>query len=321
MNPLARVERILSIEPHDNADTLSVATVLGFGAIIRTGDFQVGDLICFIFPDTVLPSAPWSEPFLKRGSRVKAIKLRGIWSFGIVLPLKTFDLDGATEGTDIADIIGVTKYEPPAPKDMNAKGALPHGIMKTDEDNCRGIRRIPYGSLVDITLKIDGQSATYFYKNGEIGICSRSLEIKEDGNNNYTSVNSKYGILDKLRQYCEAHKVNLAIRGEIYGANVQGFANNPHAKLPLSFAVFSILNLDTLKYTNPGDEHYFINVAKATDLLTVPIIQTQVVLTPELIEYYAKEITQLNGLPFEGVVAKGKDFSCKIINLDYDSKK
>jgi hypothetical protein len=63
----------------------------------------------------------------------------------------------------------------------------------------------------------------------------------------------------------------------------------------------------------------------------VPVINSKVELTPELIELYDEGIISLgytleNGeltdcSPFEGVVIQGCDFSFKIINKHYDSHK
>jgi hypothetical protein len=58
------------------------------------------------------------------------------------------------------------------------------------------INELPYGQSVDVTLKIDGQSATYYCKRvldgkWESGVCSRSLTIKPDVENNYTRIAKK----------------------------------------------------------------------------------------------------------------------------------
>jgi hypothetical protein len=183
---------------------------------------------------------------------------------------------------------------------------------------------------VDVTLKIDGQSATYFCirdENAEsgwrTGICSRSLEIKPECNNNYTIAERKYNILEKLKNYCMYHNVSLALRGEVYGQGIQAFDANPHAKLPLDFAAFSVWNHDTLSYEGPNDPHYYEKVAAATvgGIPTVPMIERQVVLTPELIEKYARGIDKIDGKRFEGVVIKYGKTSFKVINLSYDERK
>jgi hypothetical protein len=39
-------------------------------------------------------------------------------------------------GKDISERIGVTKYEAPQPQQLDAKGPLPFGLGKTDEERC-----------------------------------------------------------------------------------------------------------------------------------------------------------------------------------------
>jgi len=331
---LASIELISNIQPHPNADKLDLAKVLGYTCIIEKGKYKVGDAVVLIQPDTVLPDKPWAEVFKKKGNRTKAIKLRGVWSFGIVMsPYDVCDLSDlkgmllpSNIGKDISERIGVTKYEAPQPQQLDAKGHLPFGLGKTDEERYQNILDLPFGEIVDVTLKIDGQSATYYCRKdretGEwhTGICSRSLEMKPECSNNYTRINIKYDILSKLLNYCSFNDVSLALRGEIFGNNIQGHGNNPHAKMPLDFAAFSVYNFDTFQYENTDDAHNYVNVCNALQLPTVPIIATNI-LTPELIKHYAEDISEIDGKPFEGVVIKHSKGSFKIINLSYDSGK
>ena len=133
---LASIETITEILPHGNADSLLICRVLGYQCIIRKVDhFKVGDKVCFIQPDTTLPDAEWATVFKAKSNRVKAIRLRGEWSEGIVLKPSVVNLppDSYEDGQEISEIIGVRKYEAPAPQDLNAKGPLHFGIPKTDE--------------------------------------------------------------------------------------------------------------------------------------------------------------------------------------------
>lgn len=328
---LASIELIADIQPHPNADKLELAKVLGYTCIVEKDKYKVGDAVVLIQPDTVLPDESWAEVFKKKSNRVKAIRLRGCWSFGIVMPVATFFDDvksvmDFTPGTEVSHLIGVTKYEAPQPQQLDAKGHLPFGLGKTDEERYQNILDLPFGEVVNATLKIDGQSATYYCRKdrqtGEwtTGICSRSLEMKPECSNNYTRINDKYDILNKLMSYCKARDVSLALRGEIYGNNIQGHGNNPHAKMPLDFAAFSVYNFDTFQYENTADEHNYQNVCGAMWLPMVPTVFSGR-LTPELIKHYAEDISEIDGKPFEGVVIKHSKGSFKIINLSYDSGK
>ena len=335
---LASIELISDIQPHPNADKLDLAKVLGYTCIVEKGKYNVGDAVVLIQPDTVLPDKSWAEVFKKKSNRVKAIRLRGCWSFGIVMPQSVvlgyntvnsyspYDTIVYLPGTEVSHLIGVTKYEAPQPQQLDAKGHLPFGLGKTDEERYQNILDLPFGEVVDVTLKIDGQSATYYChkdrQTGEwtTGICSRSLEMKPECSNNYTNIDRKYVILNKLQDYCKFHDVSLALRGEIFGNNIQGHGNNPHAKMPLDFAAFSVYNFDTFQYENASDEHYY---AKVCHRIGIPVVDhvEKAVLTPELIKEYAEVMTEINGRAFEGVVIKHSKGSFKVINLAYDERK
>ena len=321
---LCSIERIKSVETHPNADSLDIATVLGYKAIVKRGQYKSGDLICFIQPDCVLPDAPWATFYKSKSSRTKAIKLRGSWSMGIIESLDNVGLffrDSYEEGYEVSQILGVIKYEPPAPQSLDAKGLLPFGIFKTDEERFQNLENIPYGEIVDVSLKYDGSSASYAFKNDEFAICSRSLHLKEESLNKYTKIAKDLQIKEKLTAFCQNHKVNLCLRGEMFGSGIQGLENNPHSKKPLGFALFSVLNLDTLKYELKDSPFYFTKVAAELGLEAVKIAEENVALTPELINKYDELINKIDGNSFEGVVIKGKSFSFKVINKHYDSLK
>src|SRR5690606_20070649 len=117
------------------------------------------------------------------------------------------------------------KYEPPLPKDVQARRLLPHNIPRTDEERWQNLRNLDslYGETVDVTLKIDGSSFTAYVKLNEDGtvdkgICSRSLDLKiNDGfTNRWLEAERKYNLLEKLENYCRKHGVSLAVRGEVY---------------------------------------------------------------------------------------------------------
>lgn len=366
---LATVEKIEEVKNHPNADRLDLVRVLNFWAIVPRDKYRAGDLCVYIQPDSVLPNdREWAVTFLPytNKGRVRAVRLRGEWSEGIVLDADALDCDDISqlvddrdqdpefrtyqklEGSDVTEILGVTKYEPPEQRHgfKEVKGYLPFDIPKTDENNWRKLRLDPFiGKPVDVTLKIDGQSFTAYcvVEDGRIkaaGICSRSLELKneydqqpeEDENGDliepqeYSSAwhraERKYSVLDNLGFYCRHNNVSLALRGEQYGPGIQSFKHNPHSQAKeLGIGFFSVWNIDKKRYEGPNDEHYYEKVCKELDLPTVPMIEKQVPLTYELLEKYDSGIDRLDGLPFEGVVIKGDDFHCKVINKFYDSEK
>ena len=188
---LATIEKIENVRSHPEAERLDVVSVLGFDCIVPKGKFQGAETIVFIQPDTVLPKdKAWAESYLKYApTRVKATKLNSkftVWSCGLVVTLdelSEFNLSKYKIGTDVSNIIGVTKYEAPiVTKGGSSYGirSLPYGIPKTDENRYENLRDLPYGELVDVTRKVDGSSATFYYslRDDKFGICSRSLDLK-----------------------------------------------------------------------------------------------------------------------------------------------
>ena len=328
---IATIETIKTIEKHPNADALDIATVLGYRCIVGRDAFSSGEKIVLIQPDTVLPDEPWAEMFRKRSNRVKACRLRGEWSFGIVMPFSTWAdhmefLSKLNVGIEVGYFLGVTKYEPPAPQDLSAAGYLPRGLPKTDEERWQNIVDLPFGEVCDITLKIDGSSLSVYARkledgSWETGVTSRSLRLKPECDNKYTQGVAKYDILNKLLAYCQQHDVSLSLRGELYGNGIQGFGKNPHGQLPLNFAAFSVFNMDKLEYAGPSDSHYYEKICAELNIPVVPMLEKAVVLTPEHIQKYSAEIDKIDGKAFEGVVVKHAAGSFKIINLQYDERK
>lgn len=140
----------VQIEPHPNADAIEIAKVGDFQSIVKKGQFNDGDLAVYIPEQAVVPEwllkemGMWDEAKQKgglsgsMGNRVKAIKLRGVLSQGLMLQMDqgnestgpfvvapTEDGIGAAayvgEGGDVAEFLGIVKYEPALPSHMRGK--------------------------------------------------------------------------------------------------------------------------------------------------------------------------------------------------------
>jgi RNA ligase (TIGR02306 family) len=338
MDMLATVEKILKIDAHPNADSLEIATVLGYQCIVRKGAHSVGEAIVFIQPDSVLPAdREWASEVIKYTSgngRVKAVRLRGSWSMGLVMPLSILAAGEprlVLDGQEVSKMLGIIAYEAPIPKNLNAKGGLPFGMPRTDESRWQNVRDLDtlLGNLVDVTLKVDGSSFTaYCVLPGDhpgdaplLGITSRSLDLKLDGSNNWLDAAAKTEVLAKLAAYCQAHGVSLALRGEVYGKGIQTYGINPHARQERGVAFFSTWDIREHRYHGRNDTHYYRRVCAACGLSEVALLEEGVPLSMALIKKYDEELESIGGEPFEGVVIKGGGFSFKVVNKRYDSKK
>lgn len=324
---LASIQSIVSVEHHNNADLLDVVQVKGYKAIVKRDQWKVGDPCVFIEPDSVLPVVPWSAFYRAKSNRVKAVRLRSVWSFGIVESPIVVGYTGSLEvGLDVTEVLGITKYEPPTPQDLNASGPYGFGIPRTDEHRWQSLDSLPYGEKVDVTLKIDGQSWSAFWLtdtlgNPQWGVGGRSFLYQLDCDNNYTRNERTYGVLAKLAKFWLDHKVGICLRGEQYGHGIQKGSHNPHAQLPLNLALFSTWLIDERKYATKGHPFYAYTIAPLMGLPTAPMLEQDVILTPELIKKYSEDLVEVNGKPFEGVVVNHANGSFKVLSLLYDSRK
>lgn len=329
----ATIELIEQVYPHSNADSLELVKVLGYQCVVPKNLYKQNDMILYIQPDSVLPlDQSWATEYLKYAKiRVKAIKLRGEWSEGLIIPidtLKTYFPNIQPEvGLEVSQFLNITHYESSSARlDEGVLGELPSLIPKTDEERWENLRKVLntyYNQPVDVTLKIDGQSWSAFYilDTNEFGVCGRKSRFDPTFDNNYTAHLARYDIQNKLRDYCQKYNISICLRGESYGIGIQQMNHNPHSNKPKALAIFSVFLINERRYANKGDQHYYINVCKELDLPMVDLIEENVSLTPQLISKYSHELKKLNNQPFEGVVIKGSNFTFKIINKNYDSLK
>lgn len=194
---------------------------------------------------------PWHtglKTYLGKNGRVKTIKLRGIFSSGIVIPSsKVLDcyLKDIKESVEISvkdlnkkledekfleENFGIKHYVPPVVGtsfgNLQMVGTIPFGIPKTDEENVQNLRKedIPFGEEVLVTRKIDGTSCTVIFDyDGKYHICGRNYEYKLGQDNIYEKntkdiINWVKNIWDLKYFKPEEH---LVIQGEIAGKGIQ----------------------------------------------------------------------------------------------------
>jgi RNA ligase (TIGR02306 family) len=322
MNNICTIEKISRVYSHPNADALECVEVRNCQVIVPKGKHVEGEKIIFIWPDTILPDAEWSAFYKAKSSRVRAIKLRNEWSMGIV---ETFDKvapemspDSFEIGQDVAEMFGVSKYEPPPPKDLQAKGHLPFDIPKTDEENHYNFNTLPYGAECVVTRKRDGSSCSFYYnlETDAFGVMSRSLELKPECHNAWTEHIAQYDIENRLRSYCKGNGVSLCIRGESFGNGRNGHKANVDAKEQTAWEMFSVWDIKARRYIPINEPHNFVDVSNACGFKHVPILEESVHLSTELVQRYANE-----KLGFEGVVIHAVGSTFKVINKEYDSRK
>ena len=109
---LAHVERIHNIRPIDGADKIEQVNVLGWNLVTLKGEFKDGDLAVYIEVDSRVPSDKECFAFLeKKKYKVKSTRIRGVVSQGLALPLSILPEGNYSEGTDVTEILGITKIQ------------------------------------------------------------------------------------------------------------------------------------------------------------------------------------------------------------------
>ncbi len=322
---LASIQRVKTIEPITGADIIAKATILGWHVVTKKGEFQPGDLVVFCEIDSKMPEKPEFEFLRKVNFVIRTIKLRGQVSQGIAFPSTI--LPGGTEileGKDVTAILGINQYEPPIPASMAAeiKGRFPSFIPRTEEARIQTVPDILLrhrGTDFYVTEKVDGASGTFYYLDGQFGICSRNMEVKTSMANIYVIASERLQLEEKLKRYGK----NLALQGEVLGPNIQ---KNKYGLLDLDILFFSVYDLAGHYYLDYGE---FVELIHQFGLKTVPIIEDkyQVPQSVDELVQFSDAPSRLNpAIRREGIVVRAKkeitDFevgrlSFKVINPQF----
>lgn len=113
---LAHIELIKELIEIPGADKIEVAKILGWESVVKKGEFKVGQKICYIEVDAVMPEKPEYEFLRDRNFRIRTIKLRGQISQGLVIPLP-ITWDTRPIGMDVTGDLGITKYLSPSERE------------------------------------------------------------------------------------------------------------------------------------------------------------------------------------------------------------
>ena len=255
----------ITILPHPNAEKLELAQVADYRCVVGKDLYKTGDLVAYIPEAAVIPEDQlkffgyWNEEQNKgllagsKGDRVKAVKLRGEVSQGLVFPVNKIamylgqpDREFAV-GDDVAGLLGIVKYEPPIPVGM-AGEVYNAGQSVTVDYDIENLKKYPdvlqEGEEVIFTEKLHGTSfqigllpATpkFFHEDhfkvnhptygegyffiaskglGAQGLCFKDNESNK--NNVYVRAARQFGLFEKLLKYrFEAIEANGALKYEI----------------------------------------------------------------------------------------------------------
>ncbi|MEV7280264.1 RNA ligase (ATP) [Streptomyces sp. NPDC093111] len=283
MSTLRVTAETLTVHEHPNADALELAQVGLYRAIVAKGGYRTGDVALYIPEQAVLPLALVDELGLtgrlagKAGDRVKAVRLRGELSQGIVCrpeALAGVDLArAAAERTDFAELLGIVKWAPPVPPTMSGDVESAPDLLPWVE--IENLHRFPEvfapGEPVVLTEKLHGTACLVTHLAGEgrtlvssKGFGAKGLALREDPRNLYWRAVLGHGlpaVAARLAARLGARRVGLF--GEVYGAGVQDLAYGANARVEdgLGFALFDLCAkidgrvrwLDPAEVLEPGE--------------------------------------------------------------------
>lgn len=278
-------------------------------------DMKQGDKVVVFLQDAMLPESDrWA--FMSRHKwRVRMARFKGVPSECVIVPALS-DEASMDIGTDVAEKLGVTKYEKKIPAVIagDAKGNFPSFIPKTDEVNFQRVRDLEYlmmGSDWYAAIKYDGTSCTVWVDEDGMHVCSRNLELKEyaeDGRGNvYWQTARKYNL--------ESLPRGVALQFEIVGPGIQG---NPLGLSTCEMRAFTLYHIESSRRLCIAS---LVGVCQLLDLPMAQVITTGFGFPNiETIREIADSSRYANGDYAEGVVIRGvgmDEFSFKAISLNY----
>ena len=338
---LASIKPITYIKPIEGADAIECAIVDGgWPVVVKKGEYQVGDIAIYLEIDSWVPHQ--IAPFLSKGQepreyngvkgeRLRTVKLRGQLSQGLLIKpdYLGFIANDVSVGEDVSHILNIQKWEPPIPAQLQGmmKGNFPNFIPKTDQERCQNLREQIFGEhkgeIYEVTVKLDGSSTTIYVKDGEIGVCSRNIDLKETEDNSFWKAAREQNIIEPLLELSKEKGEEYALQGELIGEGIQG---NPEKLKGQRFYLFDIYSITEGRYFKPFERYTILDQLRmlGADVEHVPIIDQYVRVAQEydsiddLLEF--AEGSSLNPqTKREGLVFKSceSDFTFKAIANSY----
>lgn len=235
---IVRTTMVKSIVDHPNANKLSILlTYDNYPVIVKRGEHFEGQYVTYIPVDTLVPlngEFSWLSNEDNSYYRVKAKKIRGIFSMGLVCRY----INGTNIGDDVSGYFGAKKYESQIEilnnesLDETPKVFVPHYDIE-------GWRK--YGSEVFcnlneeviITEKIHGANSCFVWSENRLRIRSRTQWKLFDNKNSWAKAASNYQIAEICKEFGEG----IVIFAELIG--VQDLKYGFTSDLP-GIAVFDI---------------------------------------------------------------------------------
>jgi RNA ligase (TIGR02306 family) len=361
LNSVCYVGVIGEILPIEGADNIELAIVNAWQAITKKGEYQVGDKVVVATTDAVIPQdlsdLMGVTGYLRKGQRVRTVKLRGVYSECLIMSKNTIPAlrkyPTLTEGEDLMELLGITKYEPPVKMvEMNVGGRKfkyhqnPNFHIYYKFPNMKNVPDMfNEEDEVSITRKLHGTNARYgivrkkklsildkikgWFGNQWIGYeyvyGSHNVEKGSDSQGFYATdvwktVADEYKIKEKLWEYVKEYFVpqhlgsGIVMYGEIYGHGIQ--KNYEYGLQDMKFAGFDV-EIDGT-YQSYFNERTILGIL---DVPTVELLYRGNWSKEEQDKHVFGNFIEGTKVPHEGVVVKSvtgeRQKVGKVINPDY----
>lgn len=292
---MVEVVRLGAIDKHPNADTLGITMVHGgYPVIVRMADWKPGDLAAYVPVDSVCDTTRPEFAFLEK-PRVRAKRLRGIFSMGLLVPAHV----GAQEGDDVTEVLGVKHWDP----DVNVPGAKnagqdetgPVGWLFPTYTDIEPLRRhkhvLQVGEEVVVHEKLHGMNSRASHDGERLWVGSHNRIKRHDDANTWWQVAEQLRLEERLRDFPKR-----VFFGEVFG-KVQDLHYGVNG---VDLRIFDVLDGNTGRYLDHDDA---VAVASAAGLPWVPLLYHGP-WDPERVAEWAEGPSTLAGHVREGFVVK-----------------
>jgi RNA ligase (TIGR02306 family) len=356
-NSVCYVGVIGEVIPINGADNIELTIVNGWQAITKKGEYQVGDKVVIATTDAIIPyrlsEALSITNYLRKGQRVRTVKLRGVYSECLLIPISFIPDKYKYEGSDCMELLEIFKYEPPVKTVTLQSGG--RKIKYHQNPNFHVYYKFPNQKNVPdmfneedevvITRKLHGTNARYgIIRKKKLSLWDRikmffgdkwsafdyiygshNVEKGSDSQGFYSTdvwdeIAKKYNIRQKLWEHVkdtyepENLETGFIIYGEIYGAGIQ--KNYDYGLTDIKFAGFDVEVDDEYQPYIKEQVHFY-----CLDLPQVEELYQGKWTKEEQDKYVFNNFITGTKVPHEGIVVKSITGSrkkvSKVINPDY----
>ena len=288
----------VKIVPHENADAIEIALIEGYQSIVQKDTLHDGDLVAYIPEGSIVPDDLLAEMGLtgrlagSQKNHVKAIRLRGVMSQGLVYPMPH-----SLVGTDVKDELGITKYHPALPAHL--RGERWYAGQRTLSYHIDNLKKHPNvfqnKEMVWVTEKLHGTWACFGWypeateEGGQYIVASKGLsgrgqalrvgEGENESNLYVQTFRAHQAQLDRMIE--DLGTQPFYVLGEIFGRGVQDL---DYGQQVPNFRVFDIY-LGLPEFGHYADPRTAVAMTHTYGFTSVPRLY--------LGEYYPEIISKL----------------------------